>query len=157
MTRVSIFAIVSSCAACLNSIPLCAAKLKPTKVARGVASAKAQGQAIIITEIPTINETSKLCGHIHHTKNVKNAKPKMTEEKYSESLFASSSIRGFLFIAVSSKEIKEENVECSKSFEARKWMSASILTVALSTQDPTDLYIASLSPVKLDSSKKPSP
>ena len=72
----------------------------------------------MITEIPTIKEISKLCGHNHHVKNVTHAKTKILEEKYSESLFASCSIFGFLFIADSNKVTKEDNVECSKSFVA---------------------------------------
>ena len=87
-TRVSTFAIVSNCAASLKRIPLLAPKLRPTKVATGVARAKAHGHAIIITEIPTIKDSSKLCGHSHQKAKVKKEKAKITEEKYSESVLA---------------------------------------------------------------------
>ena len=112
------FAMVSRSAASLNNIPLFAAIEIPTSVAIGVASPKAHGQAITMTEIPTISACSKLSTQKYHPIKVSKAMMSMVVEKYPEIVFASCSRRGFLLKESSSKFTMEVSMEFETSFVA---------------------------------------
>ena len=94
-----------------------------------------------ITEIATINDLSKECGHNHQSKKVKNERPKITLEKTPDILFASISIEGFLFIALSSMDTSFERVESEKSFCTVYLKSVSTQIVPLIILSPYFLKI----------------
>ena len=150
---ICVFAMVSSCAASLKRIPRFPPRLKPINVATGVAKARAQGQAITITEIPTINERSNELSKNNHPKKVNKAKTKIAVEKCEDILLASISIRGFLLIAVSNIDTRLDKVEEEKSLRALYRKRVSTQTVPEITFSPTFLYTGRLSPLRLDSSK----
>ena len=81
--------------ASLKSNPFSAAQEIPISDAIGVAKAKAQGQAITITEIETIKACSKSPPYQYQPTKVKIAKSKIVIEKYLESSLVVSSISGF--------------------------------------------------------------
>jgi hypothetical protein len=83
----------------------------PTSVAMGVANPSAQGQAMTITEIPTIRAVSKLPFQKYHPARVSRAMSKIILEKYPETVLASCSICGFLVMDSSRRltmEVKRE-------------------------------------------------
>ena len=95
-----------------------AATLIPTKVAIGVANPKAHGQAITITEIPTISACSKPPVLKIQPIKVSKAIMRTTVEKYPDIEFANCSIRGFLVMDSSSRFTMEVNIEFEASLVA---------------------------------------
>ncbi len=94
-TTLVALAMVSINFASLKSNPLLAKRDIPTKLAIGVANANAQGHAMTITEIATINACSKVLASSlikpilnpkkYHAKKVINERIKMVEENLRES------------------------------------------------------------------------
>ena len=80
-TNTSDFAIVSKKVASLKSTPRLAARLIPMRVATGVASPNAQGQAMTMTEIETTNARSNSPVIHNQPMNVKNAIERIVTEK----------------------------------------------------------------------------